>query len=264
MAERLIRAILCARSADIPARACQFSNCRQRIPCVGLMGDERTRGLPCLCGRPRRARADHRRGPRISGAAEEYDVRSQHGFVIDPAKHQEVPFPTPYGSPGNSFPCYRRTMAELTTVGKLKKWVAHNLRTLHAAKVESIVGEYSGDGDEGNRGGVSLEPAGAWKNLEEELREEEGELMENAGHELASPAVIPVRLHDILAAQMSAQASSTPPQLHIIPAGEDRFGHSRPWDTARRSSNSRAVKPVAGSLSSSTPIAHGGRTCTIT
>jgi hypothetical protein len=27
--------------------------------------------------------------------AQEYDVRSQHGFVIDPAKHQEVPFPTP-------------------------------------------------------------------------------------------------------------------------------------------------------------------------
>jgi hypothetical protein len=27
--------------------------------------------------------------------AAEYDVRSQHGFVIDPAKHQEVPFPTP-------------------------------------------------------------------------------------------------------------------------------------------------------------------------
>jgi hypothetical protein len=25
----------------------------------------------------------------------EYDARSQHGFVIDPAKHQEVPFPTP-------------------------------------------------------------------------------------------------------------------------------------------------------------------------
>jgi hypothetical protein len=26
---------------------------------------------------------------------DEYDVRSAHGFVIDPAKHQEVPFPTP-------------------------------------------------------------------------------------------------------------------------------------------------------------------------
>ena len=27
--------------------------------------------------------------------AAEYDARSQHGFVIDPTKHQEVPFPTP-------------------------------------------------------------------------------------------------------------------------------------------------------------------------
>jgi hypothetical protein len=27
--------------------------------------------------------------------AAEYDVRAPHGFVIDPAKHQEVPFPTP-------------------------------------------------------------------------------------------------------------------------------------------------------------------------
>jgi hypothetical protein len=26
---------------------------------------------------------------------EEYDVGSQRGFVVDPAKHQEVPFPTP-------------------------------------------------------------------------------------------------------------------------------------------------------------------------
>jgi hypothetical protein len=30
-------------------------------------------------------------------------------------------------------------------------------------------------------------PAGAWKNLEEELRDEVGELMENACDELASP-----------------------------------------------------------------------------
>jgi hypothetical protein len=27
--------------------------------------------------------------------AAEYDVRSQHGFVIYPAKHQELPFPIP-------------------------------------------------------------------------------------------------------------------------------------------------------------------------
>ena len=41
-------------------------------------------------------------------------------------------------------------MAELTAVEKLKKWVADNLQTLQAAKVELIIREYSGCGDEGN------------------------------------------------------------------------------------------------------------------
>jgi hypothetical protein len=77
-------------------------------------------------------------------------------------------------------------MAELTAVENLKKWVANNLQTLQAAQVESIIGEYSGDGDEGNWGGVSFEPAGAWKHLDEELRNEIGELMDDAHVELAA------------------------------------------------------------------------------
>ena len=52
-------------------------------------------------------------------------------------------------------------MAELTAVEILKKWVADNLQTLQAAKVESIIGEYSGCGDEGNWESTSFEPAGA-------------------------------------------------------------------------------------------------------
>jgi hypothetical protein len=69
-------------------------------------------------------------------------------------------------------------MAELTAVEQLKEWVADNLQTLQAAKFESIVGEYSGDGNEGNWGGVCFEPAGAWKHLDEKLRNEIGELMD--------------------------------------------------------------------------------------
>jgi hypothetical protein len=78
-------------------------------------------------------------------------------------------------------------MAELTAVEKLKKWVADNLQTLQAAKVESIIGEYSGCGDEGNWGGVSFDPAGGWKNLDEKLRDEVGELLESACGQLESP-----------------------------------------------------------------------------
>jgi hypothetical protein len=78
-------------------------------------------------------------------------------------------------------------MAELTAVEKLKKWVEDNLQTLQAAKVETIVGEYSGDGDEGNWQSTSFEPETAAENLDEELRDEVGELMENAGQELESP-----------------------------------------------------------------------------
>ena len=61
-------------------------------------------------------------------------------------------------------------MAELTAVEILKKWVADNLQTLQAAKVELIIGEYSGCGDEGNWESTSFEPAGAWEKLDEKLR----------------------------------------------------------------------------------------------
>ena len=50
-----------------------------------------------------------------------------------------------------------------------KKWVADNLQTLQAAQVESIIGEYSGYGDEGNWESTSFEPAGAWERLDQEL-----------------------------------------------------------------------------------------------
>ena len=78
-------------------------------------------------------------------------------------------------------------MAELTAVEKLKKWVADNLQTLQAAKVESIIGEYSGCGDEGNWESTSFEPAGAWEKLDEKLRNEVGELLESACGQLESP-----------------------------------------------------------------------------
>jgi hypothetical protein len=78
-------------------------------------------------------------------------------------------------------------MAELTAVEKLKKWVADNLQTLQAAQVESIIGEYSGYGDEGNWESTSFEPAGAWERLDQELRDEVSELMEQAGEEVESP-----------------------------------------------------------------------------
>jgi hypothetical protein len=78
-------------------------------------------------------------------------------------------------------------MAKLTAVENLKKWVAENLQALQAAGVEVVLGEYSGDGDEGSWGGVSFEPAGAWKKLDEELRDEIGELMDDAHMELATP-----------------------------------------------------------------------------
>src|ERR1700758_3818319 len=104
---------------------------------------------------------------------------------------RKFPSPPLYGSPGNSFQCYGGTMAELTAVEKLKKWVADNLQTLQAAKVESIIGEYSGCGDEGNWESTSFEPAGAWEKLDEKLRNEVGELLESACGELESPGYEP-------------------------------------------------------------------------
>jgi hypothetical protein len=82
-------------------------------------------------------------------------------------------------------------MAELKAVEKLKKWVADNLQTLQAAKVELIIGEYSGCGDEGNWESTSFEPAGAWEKLDEKLRNEVGELLESACGELESPGYEP-------------------------------------------------------------------------
>ena len=67
------------------------------------------------------------------------------------------------------------------------KRVADNLQTLQAAKVELIIGEYSGCGDEGNWESTSFEPAGAWEKLDEKLRNEVGELLESACGELESP-----------------------------------------------------------------------------
>ena len=47
---------------------------------------------------------------------------------------------------------------EITAVEKLKAWVAENIEALKAAKVETIIGEYCGSGDEGQWEGISIEP----------------------------------------------------------------------------------------------------------
>jgi hypothetical protein len=78
-------------------------------------------------------------------------------------------------------------MAEPTAVEKLKAWVAENLQALQAANIETIVGEYSGSGDEGNWESISFEPAGSYEKLDEELRDEVTELMEQASEELENP-----------------------------------------------------------------------------
>ena len=82
-------------------------------------------------------------------------------------------------------PALRDVRSILTPANRAR--LADNLQALQAAKVESIIGEYSGCGDEGNWGGASFEPAGAWENLPEHLRDEVVELLECASDELASP-----------------------------------------------------------------------------
>ncbi len=76
-------------------------------------------------------------------------------------------------------------MSKITAVQTLKRWIEDNLQALHAAQIEVIAGEYSGYGDEGNWESISFEPAEACENLDEELRDEIGELMENAYEDLA-------------------------------------------------------------------------------
>jgi hypothetical protein len=76
---------------------------------------------------------------------------------------------------------------EPSAVGKLKAWIADNLEVLKATNIVTIIGEYSGSGDEGQWDGLSAEPIDAIVNLDRDKFGELETLMDAACDELAEP-----------------------------------------------------------------------------